>query len=138
MGTNYYIQQKTTLTEEKVLTKFKVALPQIHIGKASGGWSFTFHGVDKYELQDMDVEEVASIESYKDWLKVLEVDKYDIINEYGELSSVSDFKELVESKRGAEFNHTTECLKDSRDSEYAEEHCWLDEEGNSFTKGEFS
>lgn len=102
MGTNYYAR-----VEYDEVT---------HIGKSSFGWTFTFHAT-------------ASIRSYKQWLKFLEDNDVKISDEYGEEISIDEFKELVESKRGSQNNHTKDC-------QY--EYSYLDEEGNSMTLGEFS
>jgi len=100
MGTNYYA---------------RTVLDNTHIGKASSGWTFSFHATDK-------------IKSYKQWLKILDVDYVKIYNEYGELLSLDEFKAIVKNKEGAEHKHCIECAEDS----------YMDDEGHSFTSRSFS
>lgn len=64
------------------------------------------------------------------------LDEGEIRNEYDEVFSLDEFRKLVESKRTAKLNHTIACRQDHPD--YAARDCWLDEEGNSFSKAEFS
>lgn len=91
-----------------------------HIGKSSSGWTFTFHATD-------------TIRSYADWLKVLEAGG-EIVNEYGDVLPLADFKELVERKRTAKRNHTIYC----RNAYPGLGGNFLDPDGHSFSEGEFS
>jgi hypothetical protein len=138
IGTNFYLQRVTRPQEREILRKFKAALPRIHIGKSSVGWTFSFHAVDKYELQDLDIDVVSKIESYGDLVAVLDTGKYDIFDEYEREVTNYEFFSLIENKRKCKFNHTTECLNNPRDRDYALANCWLDKAGNSFSRGEFS
>jgi hypothetical protein len=118
MGTNYYAHTNVckccNRPEEKV-----------HIGKSSYGWTFTFHAIkDLYDVED--------IVSYKDWLKFLSKENVKIVDEYGKECSLDDFKKIVEAKRDCKLNHAKECAGSRYD------HSFLDEDGNSFSEGEFS
>lgn len=94
-----------------------------HIGKSSYGWTFSFHGID-------DV-----VKSYKEWLNIFENENGIIKDEYGEVKSVEYFKDLVESKRNAKMNHTIYAKE--KHPEHYKRDCWLDDEGNSFSRGYF-
>ena len=139
MGTNYYIQHKTTDTEKETLLKYHAKIPRLHIGKSSGGWSFSFHAIYPYEAEDFGLP-YSEIICYAGWLKVLEqINTYEIVDEYGTFSSLEDFKSMVEDKRDG-LNHTTQCSSSSdlTTRRHALENCFVDEQGNSFTKGDFS
>jgi len=114
MGTNYYHRTKIC----PVCERYK----ETHIGKDSGGWTFSFQGADK-------------IESWKDWQFTL-LDEDDlIVDEYGKKHSVNWFVELVETKKSNKLNFYHYC-----ELYYPNnlENQWLDDEGNSFRQGEFS
>ena len=112
MGTNYFwIKQKCEMCGHK---------EAVHIGKNSYGWTFHFHGT-------------AEIRSCADWLVKLESGGF-IQNEYDETISLKDFKELVEDKKDSKLNHTTECKEYYSSSTHQ---TWLDNDGNSFSSGEF-
>jgi hypothetical protein len=95
---------------------------QLHIGKDSMGWTFSFQGYED-----------KGIRSYKDWLKILPTGK--IFDEYGEQMSLEDFKKMIEAKRKEEKNHTVYCRV--HHPEHGKD-CWLDDEKNSFCPSEFS
>ena len=99
MGTNYYVRYR---------------YEEIHIGKSSIGWTFTFHATDK-------------IRSYKQWITFLSRKDVNIFDEYGKKVSLKEFKKLVESRKDAEHNHAKEYPEGS----------YLDEKGNSMSEGEF-
>lgn len=102
-----------------------------HIGKSSMGWQFGFRGYKPDEYDD----DQTRIESYKDWLALLEAGGK-IFDEYGKEISLDDFKAMVESKRSEKLNHTTYCR--THHPQHAREDCWLDPEGYDFDKGDFS
>lgn len=112
MGTNYY-------HIENVCEHCGRGDEGEHIGKSSAGWTFSFQGTPE-------------IRSYADWLARLEAGGI-IRNEYGDVVTLDEFKELVEAERGAKLNHT----------HYSDEHhpgvdVWLDDDGHSFSGGEVS
>jgi hypothetical protein len=130
MGTNYYhIKDKCPHCGRHD--------EPLHIGKSSGGWTFSFHGTEQ-------------IRSYKDWLSQLSIGT--IQDEYGDEISLEEFKKFVESKRGEPWNHARdvgvpgsaysvamkEKYGDSCESRRPDGMEWLDDEGNSFSYGEFS
>ena len=86
---------------------------QDHIGKNSCGWNFHFHST-------------KDIISYKQWLERLELGGI-IFDEYDRKITLDEFKELVEeSYKEENWNHLNE-------TGYG----WIDEDGYSFTDGEF-
>ena len=99
MGTNYY-----TKTEDG---------EELHIGKSSCGWTFSFHATD-------------TIKSYRQWLRYLKYNQ--IYDECGEDIALKDFQRLIESKRNNKYSHARACDDGS----------FTDEDGNSMTPDDFS
>ena len=122
MGTNYY--QRTDICES--CQRFK----ERHIGKNSMGWQFSFRGYKSYE-------DVPKITSFEDWKRELQADGK-IFNEYGEEFTFDKFVELVESKKTAPNNHYDYCKREESNRGYSMDNDWKDDEGISFTGGEFS
>ena len=106
MGTNYYhhtaVCSKCGEGEES------------HIGKSSFGWTFNWHAL----------EDVKSCDEWYDRLGA----GGSIIDEYGEIISLEDFRKLVDEKRNSKHNHALE---------YPEGN-WTDDDGCSFSDNEFS
>lgn len=124
MGTNYY-------TVKNICECCNRYDQFLHIGKSSSGWTFTFQGYK--DALSMDYSESITILSYKDWLEYLAESKAFIKDEYGSDVTLEDFKKLVENKRSAKNNHASYCK-----IHYPTSDDWLDEEGNSFSAGDFS
>lgn len=138
MGTNYF--HRTNICE--CCGRYD----ELHIGKSSGGWQFSFRGY----CDDFMVYGAPVIRSYRDWLVQLEprVQVFEdgkeikfepigrIFDEYGKEVSLDDFKTLVEQKKSEPLNHTTYCWTHHPD--HARQDCWLDPEGHSFSSAEFS
>lgn len=140
MGTNYYIRYNVC---EKCHRS-----NELHIGKSSVGWSFSFHAVSEYiDMSVLDPkhalidsgEELLEIKSYTQWKEF--IDKYVslyktayIYNEYDEMVSPLELYKLVEKKREGKrhFDFVKYDMYSSPDLDF------LDEEGNSFSKHEFS
>jgi len=120
MGTNYYLTRDTCPMCGHSDTR-------LHIGKSSGGWTFSFRGYDGTDGGPV-------IKSEDDWRRVI-AECGTIWDEYGEEIPAEKFWELVESKRKEKLNHTIYCRKKYPD--YARS-LWLDEKGNSFSDTEFS
>ena len=127
MGTNYYARYNRCQHCDRY--------DEIHLGKSSGGWSFSFHGLrpDKWDLAE-GAEEILTEADWKAWLRD---NDHQIHNEYGDKLLDQEFWDLVESKRSEAHNHTTYCQGEH--SIYAARHCWLDPDtGASFADGGFS
>lgn len=90
-----------------------------HIGKSSAGWSFSFHGT-------------ATIRSWVDWQKRLQAGE--IWDQYGGVWTLEALKDLVEGK--TEGRRHFDYMRDHY-IEQASGH-WLDDEGHSFSEGDFS
>lgn len=107
MGTNYYAYKNTCPTCGR-------SDEQVHIGKSSAGWSFSFH---------TDLGLPRSWAEWRDRLRDARIE-----DEYGREVPLAEFEALVESKRGHR-NHATL---------YPERGNYVDPEGHSFSEGEFS
>lgn len=120
----------------------------MHIGKSSAGWSFSFQAIDEYiNIKKLDPKHLLAgtdekrviINSYKIWKTfinkyVLELETAHIYDEYGTLIHPSEFYEMVERKKG-EKNHAAYVKENhplSSDNDF------VDDEGNSFSIGEFT
>jgi len=110
MGTNYYARYS--------ICECCGRFDEIHIGKSSAGWTFSFQAQ----------EDEVTIKSYKEWLKFLSGKEITIYDGYGDEVTLEEFKDIVESKKKEKHNHA---------KEYPEGH-FIDEEGNSFSEGDFS
>ena len=131
MGTNYYFVPKKNRIEKlnRTLTQtdklfFFIGYSSMHIGKSSLGWTFTFQETEQYK-------------SYKELLTFYENNKklIEIHDEYGKKIEIEEFKELVERKRKEPNNHCLYMRKEYPGEDYGD---YLDEEGNSFSKSDFS
>lgn len=116
---------RETLGQEKVVT---------HIGKSSFGWSFSFHATD-------------TLRSWKQWKEELQIPGSYILDEYGKRVTFEEMVSNVEDRQrhwdeaerrngrvvprplsNHSGNHTTP-------NDYGD---FLDDEGYSFSEGEFS
>lgn len=115
MGTNYY-----TKTTERPTCSHKSE--GIHLGKSSGGWTFSFqyNGGQYYK----------NIEEMKEWLA-----NKQIVNEYGEDITHEEFWGMVAHKQEEKLNHTVEC-RGKYGAEYDKQLYLID--GYSFSDGYFS
>lgn len=117
MGTNYYHERDgyegATCQRCGESCQHCREEARVHIGKASFGWTFMFRATD-------------TIRSYQDWLAVLSAGGR-IVNEYGDVETLDDFRSLVANKRNGR-NHAREYPDGN----------FLDPEGHSFSEREFS
>lgn len=132
MGMNYYLTNKPCETCGHVSERK-------HIGKSSHGWSFHFRA------------HPVEITCYRDWLRELENPRYLIRDEEGEIISLNDFIDKVESKKEG-LNHARifqGIPMTKREHEYLREYplrypsdsgkrSYVDEDGHAFTDWEFS
>ena len=86
MGTNYYVK-------ENVCPHCHRSSSDIHLGKSSGGWKFTFQYNEGYYYKN--------IKELKQWLKGKE-----IWDEYDRKITHKEFWDMVKSKQ---TNTTDEC-----------------------------
>ena len=84
-----------------------------HIGKASFGWTFSFHGY-------------LDIKSYKHWRE--EFTRSGVIkDEYGKIYTPNEFDTIVQANKGGKSHALL-----------YPEGCWIDEEGYDMLDHEFS
>ena len=104
MGTNYYWIVDICPTCNR-------GSEEVHIGKYSGGWRFSFQSYD-------------DIKSWRQWKEHLK--NQSIKNEYGEIISFDIFCNIVENSRGS-----------IHAKEYPNSTYWIDEDGYSFSSKDF-
>ena len=114
MGTNYYWIRDRCPTCGRG--------ESLHIGKSSVGWQFLFQG-----YRERDWDDTPVIESYTDWLKLLEGGA--IQNEYGDSMTLVEFRQFIQDKRAEPHNHALE---------YPGDDTWIDDEGHPFSDREFT
>jgi len=122
MGTNYYA--RTNICEH--CNRYD----ELHIGKSSAGWTFSFHGYKPSAF----AEHVPLLDSWKAWQEYLQQPGIKVFSEYGEEVAYADFAKMVEAKKSEELNHTLYCRQRSCTYSQDDE---LDDEGNSFSYSEF-
>jgi len=140
MGTNYYLRYNMCIGCHRY--------SEIHIGKSSYGWAFIFKAIDDYyDITSLDPKISLigddnihiKISSYKEWKEffqkyVIEFETAKIFDEYGTEISLEEFYKLIELKKDGK-NHVTEMKSDPY---YRPDMEFIDNEGNSFSKHEFS
>ncbi len=122
MGTNYYIANNLCNCCDRY---DRVA----HLGKSSGGWTFTFRGYRQNYCEDYSRQ--LNIQNFTEWCKFIDESLNNqcvIKNEYGDTIPKDDLLTLIEQKRTAKLNYARQHPSDSD---------WIDECGNSFSAGEF-
>lgn len=131
MGTNYYLH-------EDICPHCGRCERKLHVGKSSGGWTFSFRGYP-YEFDEPKIKSAADWHSYLLTASTASDVKNELRNEYDEIVTLHDFWELVADKRTEKNNHTIYMQNSTKQYErYAADKCWLDDEGNSFTGTKFS
>lgn len=135
MGTNYYFRYN--------LCKCCDRYDELHIGKSSGGWQFLFHCIDEdIDLHNIDPKSIlldisethVVIDSYEVWKKfinkfVLEYGIAKIFDEYDREVTPAELYDKIDSKRKL-LSHYHNVKEDRQ--------CFLDPDGHSFIRGEFS
>jgi hypothetical protein len=130
MGTNYYLHRH-------VCDKCGRSDEPIHIGKRSGGWTFSFRGYRNAWEADQLGRTLTREQDWRDFLESETAKGSGIQNEYGEAISLDYFWSMVNDYRSNQNNHTTWCLANGY-RDHAERNCWLDDKGNSFSDADFS
>ncbi len=124
MGCNYYLRKNECTCCKRY--------DEVHIGKSSHGWTFSFQGYDGKHYKDNGFDK--PIKSWKDWKEVLSKED-DIYDEYGRKISLEELEGIIEDRKDQPNNHTKYC----KDRERAGiSYVWLDDEDNSFRGTEFS
>lgn len=120
MGTNYFIR-----TPPSCGGKCAHHCPgeeEIHLGKSSAGWAFTFRGYP--EPAEASSLVTWPVTDFGSWRRLLDLGP--VYDEYGQEVTPAELLERIESKRGG-VNDTYPELRD-----------YLDEAGNRFVPREFS
>jgi hypothetical protein len=122
MGTNFYWIDR----DQTYCGHCERGGEEIHIGKSSGGWSFSFHAVPSMGLT-----------SAKAWREYMETSKDHghIRDEYRDKVATEEFWRIVEAKRDGKKH--AEYVK-SGGPWGRDDGSYLDEEGNSLSPGVFS
>lgn len=120
MGTNYYWRADSTPCPT---CGHDPEGSEIHIGKSSAGWEFSFHGTDEIRSWVQWQEKIASGGA--------------IIDEYGREIDLPTFRRTVEERShpGGLLNPFDYCAVHHPEYNRNE---WKDPEGYSFSPGEFS
>ncbi len=116
MGTNYYMRYKSKTCECCNRTD-----EEVHIGKSSYGWTFSFRGYRERCNNPI-------IKSVKDWAEILEDEDTLIVNEYQETVSKDEFWKMIYSKENEKYNHALLYPNGN----------WIDDLMNSFSGSDFS
>ena len=146
MGMNYYY----VATDDDVLRVLDddiVWQDKIHIGKSAYGWEFSFHACSKEDLTDA-YRGIVEISSFKEWRKVFKKVSGIIINEEDIRVSVKDFinivrhtktYEQVDYKNGKMVKLGKMKSRSHYQVHYQDDpYCFLDPEGWTFVRQEFS
>lgn len=126
MGTNYYVAENRC----ECCKRFD---RDIHIGKKSYGWAFSFHGFKEWP---------ANLTTWQKWKEYLK-DK-EIVDEYGDIIHFDDFVELIEKYGSPGFvredghKNRVHNVEGKKDGYFSPEYDWDDPEGYSFSAREFS
>lgn len=142
MGTNYYL----VYNECKCCKRYS----EVHLGKSSMGWKFTFQTIEDFPIREVDpAYEIADSDEkieIKSWLVLREfLHKYveefksaRIRDEYNSDIPLDEFIEMINKKNiSTNKSHYWEMKNDTQWSFNAEEEC-IDDEGHSFSRREFS
>lgn len=128
MGMNYYLEDKKCCECGRS--------EKYHIGKRSYGWEFSFQAWSACEFYE--------IRSWDTWKKVI-MKFGGVVNEDGKIIPAGQFIELVEDTRELLLNADGSARRPLNHYDYCKENHpntlhnqWKDEDGWSFTHGDFS
>lgn len=121
MGTNYYARPAPCPSPCSHCTQ-----PEVHIGKSLV--MFEAHDVSPWGV----------IHSWADWKRALRSPGVTITDEYGAERDVEAFIADVEATSRAHRRRQHDAVRDNYPTTYASGRDWLDPDGFSFTRGEFS
>ena len=119
MGTNYYVAENRC----ECCKRFD---KEVHIGKKSHGWAFSFRGYKEHPTK---------LTSWKEWKEYLK-DK-EIVDEYGDVVDYAWFCGLVEAAGAAGHKNLVHNEQGRKDGYFNSEYDWDDPEGYSFTNRHF-
>lgn len=122
MGCNFYIVEPLTVNNKSEANPYD--RQNIHMGKSSAGWTFSFHAV----------AEMKTAKEHMAYYQYLVSVGWQIFNDYGEELTFNEFNCMVEAKKNSPHNQEREYPSNIEWGKNG----WLDPEGNSFSAGEFS
>lgn len=128
MGTNYY-------AERDVCPHCHRGRDRLHIGKSSAGWTFSFQAYNGTETWDGE-----DIHSWKRWQELLlATPRVRIFDEYDRHVSIDALQGLVADKASTtELKHADYMNQLPPHKRHHPGSDWLDDDGHSFSIGEFS
>lgn len=124
MGTNYYIKKRDS--------ERKINEPDIHIGKNSYGWEFSFQSIPELGLT-----------SYQKWIEFIFMNSERIYNEYNENISFEDMLKVFKDNCPGSKMYNSEKLNKNHHNELKEDKThyssktFVDAEGWSFSEYDF-
>ena len=142
MGTNYYI----IYNECKCCNRHD----KLHLGKASGGWKFSFQTIEDLDLMKIDpvniiagISQEINISSWKEmkaflYKYVVEHQTARIVDEYDEPCSYDEFVEMVNNKFTDKNKSHYVYVKNEAKSGFDANNDLIDDEGHSFSRIYFS
>lgn len=116
MGTNYYVKVPPSCGGK---CPDHCHVSEIHLGKSSAGWTFTFRAYPEARVLEGMPFPVTNFEA---WRRLLDLGE--VVDEYGVQTDPETLMARIESKRGGQ---NTLYPRD-----------FLDSAGNRFVSGEFS
>ena len=122
MGMNYYVKLKDR----------KVNQRDLHIGKNSAGWEFSFQGYEVDEYYN-----IPQLKSKQEWFEYIFLYFEDsIYNEENENITFHKFANIVNGTKNKGLSNHYDYLKKQHDYESLKD-CFKDEDGFSISMGEF-
>ncbi|MEL6493567.1 MAG: hypothetical protein AAFQ41_00405 [Cyanobacteria bacterium J06623_7] len=129
MGTNYYLRFNTCPNCDRA--------NELHIGKSSGGWRFSFRGyIDSFDVEEL-IPDKLPIKNIQDWRRVIDREDCRIFDEYETEHTKESFYSLITQKSGLQSHAAYVHQNAIKYPEYLDDN-WHDDWGNSFTSTEFS
>lgn len=119
MGTNYYVRTPPSCGGK---CEQHCRGEEIHLGKSSAGWTFTFRAYPAPDGYGTPEAVTWPVDDYASWHRLLSLGA--IFDEYGSEVSAGDLLVKIEGKRGG------------RNTLYGSD--FIDANGNRFVSGEFS
>lgn len=101
MGTNYYWRHKCC----DKCGRYE----ELHIGKKSAGWKFSFRGHRDHQ---------PPIVSWEDWRRTIVENAGQVFNEYDEMVPFNEFVAVVDGSRSEPRDHIEMCMSDPHSSSY--------------------
>lgn len=126
MGTNYYLKCPPCECCGRRDADY-------HLGKSSGGWTFSFHGNKDPDLGPV----ITTAQEWEAHIRAKLAEGWTIQNEYGRDTGVEELLALIERKQSSRLSHAVFCERNHPEDVWRGR-TWLDPDGNSFTAGEFS